>query len=73
MANLINLRKLSNYKTISVAQLVFFTTISFTDTYFYFSNQLTVSKTTKESLKQSIIEKRIFAISPKKYDYLYFL
>ena len=71
MANLINLRKLSNYKTISVAQLVFFTTISFTDTYFYFSNQLTVSKTTKESLKQSIIEKRIFAISPKNY--LYFL
>ena len=73
MANLINLRKFSNYKTISVAQLIFLTTISFMDTYFYFSNEITESKTVKESLKQSIIEKHIFAISPKNYNYLYFL
>ena len=64
MANLINLRKFSNYKTISLAPLIFLTTISFMDTYFYFSNQLAESKTAKESLKQSITEKRIFAISP---------
>ena len=65
MVYLINLRKLSNYKTISLAQLIFLTTISFTDTYFYFWNQLAESKTMKESLKQSIIEKRIIAILPK--------
>ena len=51
MAYLINLRKFSNYKTISLAQLIFLTTIYFMDTYFYFSNQLTESKTTKESFK----------------------
>ena len=65
MVYLINLRKLSNYKTISLAQLIFLTTISFMDTYFYFWNQLAESKTMKESLKQSIIEKRIIAILPK--------
>ena len=67
------MRKFSNYKTINLAQLIFLTTVSFMGTYFYFSNQLTESKTTKESLKQSITEKRIFAISPKNYDYVYFL
>ena len=65
MVYLINLRKFSNYKTISLAQLIFLTTISFMDTYFYFWNQLAGSKTMKESLKQSIIEKRIIAILPK--------
>ena len=65
MVYLINLRKFSNYKTISLAQLIFLTTISFMDTYFYFWNQLAESKTMKESLKQSIIEKRIIAILPK--------
>ena len=73
MAYLINLRKFSNYKTISLAQLIFLTTIYFMDTYFYFSNQLTESKTTKESLKQSITEKRILAISPKNQNCVYFL
>ena len=73
MANLINLKKFSNYKTISLAQLIFLAAISFMDTYFYFSNQLAESKTVKESLKRSITEKRIFGISPKNNNYVYFL
>ena len=73
MENLINLRKFSNYKTIGLAQPIFLTNISFMDMYFYFSNQRTESKTTKESLKQSITEKRVFAILPKSYNYVYFL
>ena len=73
MAYLINLRKFSNDKIISLAQLIFLTTIYFMNTYFYFSNQLTESKTTKESLKQSITEKRILAISPKNQNCVYFL
>ena len=66
MVYLINLRKFSNYKTISPAQLIFLTTISFMDTYFYFWNQPTSRiKNNERIFKTIIIEKRIFAILPK--------
>ena len=71
MVYLINLRKFSNYKTISPAQLIFLTTISFMDTYFYFWNQPAESKTMNESLKQLLLKNVYLRFCPK-INYVYF-